>query len=152
MFFNFLPASLQYLFASYLLSNPRPADPDLPLTFSLRHELGLSNSSRTVFTNVPPSSQLSASRLTLGATSLKTHKPQSQAAFSSARFGGANAQQELRWEEANILGPNVHRRENLHQLAKMANNAYSEGQGTEWYDIGLDWNNVSRHGLRGFAV
>lgn len=144
MLLRFLPTSLQYLFASYILSQTQSPPIETPtLTFSLRHELGLTNTSRTVFRDIDTESQLSSSSFSLDTISLKTHRPQSQAAFFNARLGGDNTQQELRWDPDDILAPNVHERENLYLLAKMATNAYSEKKCAEWYDLGPDWNQVS---------
>ena len=47
------------------------------------------------------------------------------------------------WEPAEVYGPDVQDRETLLLLAKMANNAYTEPDKSDWYDIGPYWNVVS---------
>ncbi|KAJ3486567.1 hypothetical protein NLI96_g4150 [Meripilus lineatus] len=139
MLFNLLPASLQYLFASFILSDA-PTRPSPTLSFTLRHEFGLINGTRTVFTNLDSTSHLTDSEFSIQTMNTKTYRPHSQEAFSYARFSGLHAQQELPWDGLDILGPNVEERETLYLLAKMANNAYALPGDKEWYDIGEEWN------------
>lgn len=141
MLFNLLPASLQYLFASFILSDA-PTRPSPTLSFTLRHEFGLINGTRTVFTNLDSTSHLTDSEFSIQTMNTKTYRPHSQEAFSYARFSGLHAQQELPWDGLDILGPNVEERETLYLLAKMANNAYALPGDKEWYDIGEEWNSV----------
>lgn len=138
MIYDLLPSTLRLLLAS-LLWSPSPPNPrDNRLQFELRHEHALSNTSRIVFSDVPPSAQLA-----LGSSSIRTkrtsvHKPVSQA-LSGVRFRSGD----LTWDTTEVDGPDVQDREALLLLAKLANNAYTEPGAKDWYDIGPDWNNVS---------
>ena len=77
----------------------------------------------------------------LSARTAKTtvHKPASQALLRSARLRGGS----IPWEPAEVDGPDIQDRETLLLLAKMANNAYTEPDKSDWYDIGPNWNVVS---------
>ncbi len=56
------------------------------------------------------------------------------------RFGESVA---LGWEEDEVVGPDVEKRDTLLELAKMTNNAYLEPGEAGWYDLGGEWNVVS---------
>jgi putative lipase involved disintegration of autophagic bodies len=48
----------------------------------------------------------------------------------------------LNWEEEEIIGPDVEKRETLLLLAKMANDAYVEPNDPAWYELPGEWNIV----------
>lgn len=48
------------------------------------------------------------------------------------------------WQEDEVSGPDVMRRENLLLLAKMTSNTYFEPHERGWYNLTDDWNMV-RH-------
>jgi len=50
----------------------------------------------------------------------------------------------LNWQEDEVPGPDVMRRETLLLLAKMTSNTYFEPHRREWYNLTDDWN-VVRH-------
>lgn len=133
MLYNLLPATLQVLLTSWLWS---PSSQPGSLQFELRHEHGLSDSSRVVFADYKSPKASDFSRYNVGTKQVTVHKPQS---LSSARFRGG----ELSWDTSEVEGPNVQDREVLLLLAKMANDAYTEPGQTDWYDIGSEWNTVS---------
>lgn len=142
MLYNLLPNALQYLLASYVLPSglvlpPKPRT----LSFGLRHEYGLSNSSRPVFANVPV--QFAPEAFTLDTKDVKTYRPQSQRVLMSARMRSSGSDL-LVWDEDEITGPNVNDKNTLLMLAKMTANAYYKNPAEKgWYDLGPDWNSVS---------
>jgi len=136
MLSGLLPSALHYLITSLLWAK-EPASTS-PLRFELRHEHGLSSSSRIVFSDIHPSPGLVPQTYALNSRPMKTHRPLSQGAFASAR---SNGQISIPWEEVEVEGPNIQDRETLLMLAKMTNNAYSEPTDQEWYDLGPEWNN-----------
>ena len=138
MLFDFLPATLQYLITSYLFAQT-PTN-GIPLKFSLRHELGVSTSSRLVFSDAPQVPQFAPELYSVDTKAMRIPRPRSQARFFSARMRGV--QDELEWDETDVVGPDVEDRETLLMLAKMANNAYSHPGDQDWYDIGTQYNNV----------
>ncbi|KAH8100359.1 Alpha/Beta hydrolase protein [Cristinia sonorae] len=139
MLYNFLPHALQYLLASYLSPQPPPTTSS-SLTFSLRHEYGLNDASRTVFADTPPSAQLSAQTFTVDTSNVRTHKLRSQYSSASARLRGSRSDFST-WDEDEIIGPNVSDRNTLVTLAKMTSNSYYNGSGDKgWYDLGPEWN------------
>ncbi|KAG8691028.1 putative lipase atg15 [Ceratobasidium sp. 395] len=82
---------------------------------------------------------------------MKVHRPISQDAFHAARkrrkqkspFGRVGLwkerEQSLGWDEDDVEGPAVDKRETVLVLAKMTNNAYVEPNESEWYDLGGNW-------------
>ena len=138
MFHRFLPNALQYLLASYLLPSTPP--PSRSLTFSLRHEYGQHNA-RPVFADTP--TQLVQQTYSVETRDLKTHRPHSQHAFTSARMRGAVSDFGI-WDEEDTIGPDVNNKDTLLMLAKMAANAYETGSSEKgWYNLGPEWNTVS---------
>ncbi|KAH9939429.1 Alpha/Beta hydrolase protein, partial [Amylocystis lapponica] len=120
---------LQYILAYFLWSQD-VVEPQ-PRRFELRHEHGLSPSSRVVFSDIASSANLAQPEFSVKSSQLSVYRPSSPSAFSSARFRGANGN----------AGPDVRDRESLLQLAKMTNNAYAVPGDKDWYDLGPDWNN-----------
>lgn len=141
MLYNFLPATIQYLLATYLWRADVSNQPS-SLKFELRHAHGLvANTSRVVFSDISPSS-LTSEIYEVQTRQQKVSRPRSQSDFFSARI--RHTGREPLWDENDIVGPNTHDRETLKLLAKMTNNAYSQPKSKDWYDIGSEWNNVRR--------
>lgn len=87
------------------------------------------------------------------------HRPVSQAAFQAARVHSRRRRKEksvlgrfaldrewgqsLGWEEDDVEGPAIDKRETILALAKMTNNAYLSPGESGWYDLGGNWTAVS---------
>lgn len=139
MFYNLLPTTIQYLLASYLWGAESPRTTG-SMKFELRHTHGLvPNTTRVVFSDVSLSS-LAPTIYDVRTKPTKVSKPKSQADFFSARSQRIGL--EGLWDETEVVGPNVHDRETLLLLAKMANNAYEEPGSKGWYDLPQEWNTV----------
>lgn len=137
-----LPSTLTTLFTTLLASfttdsafwpfERRPAHHSL--RFELRQLHAVSSSANVLFHDVNTSERrlLAAASggesYTLGTRSLKTYRPASHAAFLRARTRSLRFRQNepVRWEEHNVIAPDVEKRETLLELAKMTNNAYIE--------------------------
>ena len=138
MLYNLLPTTLQ-LFLTSLLWHPPSTPPSPTLQFQLRHHHALSNTSRVIFSDTKPELAFAAGAFSIPTKPMTVHRPTSQALLRSARFRGGN----VPWEPSEVYGPDVQDRETLLLLAKMANNAYTEPDKSDWYDIGPYWNVVS---------
>jgi hypothetical protein len=126
---NILPNSLWLLAASYFLPHYEPSPTVPSLTFQLRHEHGLTNNSRIVFSDIPTTRVAALA----GAYEIKTR-----------RIGLHRPTTSSIWDKVEVPGPNITDRETLLQLAMMTNNAYSHDPSSkEWYDVGPNWNSVS---------
>jgi lipase ATG15 len=118
------------------------------LTFELRHQHAVSSTARVVFADVPAthiySHKDNRSPYSVQTRPITTHRPPSFGAFSDARMRSIRHGQNLdmRWQEVEIIGPNVESRETLLELAKMTNNAYVEPEDPAWYDLGGKWTEV----------
>ncbi|KAG6857422.1 hypothetical protein H0H87_004784 [Tephrocybe sp. NHM501043] len=148
-----LPATLTSLLVAFtnILSINRVDKPSLPtLQFQLRHLHAVSDSAHVIFSDVQPRT-LDAQSNNLGSSSepytiqtrqLPSFRPQSFEAFSNARIRSMRFGQseQLQWDEEEILGPDVEKRDTLLQLAKMTNNAYLTPGEAGWYDLGGGWN------------
>jgi putative lipase involved disintegration of autophagic bodies len=76
---------------------------------------------------------------------VRTARPQSAAAFAKARALSTRGQSAtLHWEEDEIPGPDVSKRETLLLLAKMTSNAYLEPNMDGWYNLTDEWDIVRR--------
>ena len=98
-----------------------------PLEFHLRHIHELSTTNGRVRLQDVPRSFVH-----------DKHRVDSQAVFTHRplhKRGSLLAE----WEQGQVIGPDVERRETLLQLAKMANNAYASREDTDWYDLGPQW-------------
>ncbi|PCH38521.1 alpha/beta-hydrolase [Wolfiporia cocos MD-104 SS10] len=135
--FDLVPSALKYTLLSLLWPKEPPVR-TTSLNFELRHEHGLSSSSRIVFADVQPASRFAPIDFTVGTRRLRTHRPASQNDFFNAR---TNPSLDVAWEELEIDGPDTEDRETLLTLAKMTSNAYQQPIDKEWYDLGTDWNN-----------
>ncbi|QRV90522.1 Lipase [Ceratobasidium sp. AG-Ba] len=127
-------------------------------TFTLRHvHAAHSESGRIRWADAPQLATASgkyygpSSSYVIHAERIKLHKPFSQAAFHAVRensrqqrsqsiFGsGHNHGQSLGWQEDDVRGPAIDKRETLLTLAKMTNNAYFHKNERGWYDLGGNW-------------
>ncbi|QRV75775.1 Lipase (class 3) [Ceratobasidium sp. AG-Ba] len=127
-------------------------------TFTLRHvHAAHSESGRIRWADVPQLATASgkyygpSSSYVLHAKRIKLRKPFSQAAFHAVRensrqqrsqliFGSRhNHGQSLGWQEDDVQGPAIDKRETLLTLAKMTNNAYFHKNERGWYDLGGNW-------------
>lgn len=139
MIYNLLPATIQYLLATYLWQADVPRQSS-SVKFELRHAHGLvTNTSRVVFSDIA-STGLMSETFEVQTMPLRVSKPRSQSDFFSARFRRTG--HEPLWDESDTVGPNVRERETLKLLAKMTSNAYSHPGNKDWYDIGTEWNSV----------
>lgn len=126
-----------------------------PLQFELRHLHAVSSSAHVVFSDVPSSAFYSQSGAKgspshpyiLQPRSIKTFRPPSYNAVTKAQQRSAlfAESERLDWEEEDVIGPDVEKREVLLELAKMANNAYVDPSDEEWFELDSKWNNVSRY-------
>lgn len=136
---SLLPTAIRTLLATFLLTDPLPDVNTLdstPLRFQLRHQHAtVSNSSKVIFSDIAPS--FAAETYSVGTRHIKSHRPTSFSAFSSARFRSVQEGQSdaLLWRETNVVGPDVKRRETLLTLAKMTSNAYTQPDQKDWYNI-----------------
>jgi hypothetical protein len=151
-----LPATLTSLLIPlrnfFPYNTPPAATPSQPrLQFELRHLHAVSESAHVIFSDVQPRTHYNVlqpdnNTYTLNTRPITSFRPPSFNAHSNARrrsmkFGQSET---LRWEEEEIISPDVESRETLLELAKMTNNAYVELDDPYWYDLGGGWNSV-RH-------
>ncbi|KAG8791783.1 putative lipase atg15 [Ceratobasidium sp. 428] len=151
LFYSFL--GLLHFIAASLALEPSQ-------TFILRHvHTTHAESGRIRWTDVSDSDIQSSSSGTssthdyaLQSRSMKTHRPISQTAFHAMRTNVRKLQQtrspfdqnilereSLEWEEGDMDGPALDKRETLLALAKMTSNAYFHKDEPGWYDLGGNW-------------
>ena len=112
------------------------------LTFRLRHFHAVTPSAHVYFADAPPFSTLNADMhpLSISTTPVRTSRPISVSAFSEARALSMRGQSAaLDWEDYELPGPNVTKRETLLLLAKMTSNAYVEPDTDAWYNLTDEW-------------
>lgn len=149
---SLLPTALRILITSFLWKSEQPIQ-ETRLSFHLRHEHAVSNSSRIIFADVPhalTASEFAPSQsIEVGTRRVKAHRPLSHSAFMNARLRGAKRGEceSLKWDEVDIVGPDVEDRATLLTLAKMTHNAYEEPSNKDWYDLSPDWNAVSERSI-----
>jgi lipase ATG15 len=151
-----LPSLTNFIFALYSIFFP----PDvshrtiLPLrntlNFRLRHFHAVTPSAHVYFADVPLHSSLHPDSqplpLSIPIAPVRTARPPSAEAFSEARALSRRGQSTtLNWEEDNIMGPDVSKRETLLLLAKMTSNAYIEPDTDGWYNLTDKWGIVRSH-------
>ncbi|KAI0303568.1 alpha/beta-hydrolase [Multifurca ochricompacta] len=117
------------------------------LNFRLRHMHAATSSAHIYFADVLPEASSLANELTLipsvsiGTSLVRTTRPPSQEAFTTARHMSKHGQNAwLDWEESEVLGPDVTRRETLLLLAKMTGNTYVTPGSNGWYNLTDKWN------------
>jgi len=117
------------------------------LNFRLRHFHAVTPSAEVYFADVPSHSSLHAEAppFSIPISSVRTVRPRSAAAFAQARALSMRGQSAtLDWDDDEIPGPNVSKRETLHLLAKMTSNAYVEPNTDWWYNLTDEWGIVRR--------
>jgi lipase ATG15 len=144
-----LPTALTILTTSLPFVLPKAATS--PLHFELRHLHAVSSSAQVIFFDVSPaqihSNQLIETSYTVNTRSASTYRPPAFHLYSRARRRSLTHSQteDLLGEEIKIPVPDVEARESLLHLAKMSNNAYVLPDDDAWYDLGDDWDPVSRY-------
>ncbi|KAI0269485.1 alpha beta-hydrolase [Russula aff. rugulosa BPL654] len=145
-----LPSLTNFIFALYSIFFPPDVShrPILPLrntlNFRLRHFHAVTPSAHVYFADVPLHSSLHPDSqplpLSIPIAPVRTARPPSAEAFSEARALSRRGQSTtLNWEEDNIMGPDVSKRETLLLLAKMTSNAYIEPDTDGWYNLTDKW-------------
>ena len=112
------------------------------LTFQLRHFHAVTPSAHVYFADAPSPSTLNADTqaLSISTAPVRTARPIHAATFSEARTLSMRAQCAVPdWEDQEIPGPDVSKRETLLLLAKMTSNAYTEPDTKEWYNLTDEW-------------
>ena len=112
------------------------------LTFQLRHFHAVTPSAHVFFADAPSRSTLNTDTqpLSIPTAPVKTARPLSAAAFLEARALSMHAQPTAPdWEDHEIPGPDVSKREALLLLAKMTSNAYKEPDEDSWYNLTDEW-------------
>lgn len=144
LFTPLLPISLHLILTSYLVQHASAQS----TRFKLRHAHGLvANSSQVVFSDYESTSTAQftgdgSDGFEIPARSMTIARARSQADFFAARSLG-RAQYDLSWEDTEVIGPDVSKRETLLMLANMTNNAYYIDRGRKgWYNLGPEWNTV----------
>lgn len=146
MIFDIFPTTLRLLLTSLLWKDSEHLQARTPrLSFQLRHQHAVMNTSRVIFSDVGSSQLLSHSLSTpadsytydVDTSRLLTHRPSSSAAFHNARLRSMLHGQDdgTLWIPEEVLGPDVTDRETLLALAKMSNNAYSASPDADWYHV-----------------
>ncbi|KAG9126719.1 putative lipase atg15 [Ceratobasidium sp. 392] len=154
--------SLLALFISFSVSTGAALDAQ---TFTLRHvHSSHADTGRIRWADIsedavtassladPPLDGSSTHTHTLHTSRMSVHRPISQDAFHAARrrrkdrslfgrleLGGKEWGQSLGWDEDDVDGPAIDKRETVLALAKMTNNAYLEPDESGWYDLGGNW-------------
>ena len=127
----------------------QPPQRDDSLRFELRHYHAVGPNDHVVFSDVPPSAQLTETPYIVRTHSITTYRPSSLDQFTSARSYSRQVRDRnaaanlLRWDEDEIIGPDIKNRSTVLELAKMTNNAYVEPSSSEWYKLESNWTVVS---------
>ena len=128
---------------------PGPPSPDNVLNFHLRHFHVATSSAHVYFTDahqdLSQARSLASVPLSIATSPMRTTRPSSFHHFQAARHMSKHGQSPLLdWQEDEVSGPDVMRRETLLLLAKMTSNTYFEPQKRGWYNLTDEWN-VVRH-------
>ena len=141
-----LPATLNALISSLLwASSSTLQDASPAITFQLRHRHAATNTSRIIFSDIPP--ELSSIGDDLTQFSIKTKsnripRPESFAAFHEARrYPQRGLTPAFDWYD--VASPDISKRTTLLRLAKMSYDAYAADNTTDWYDLSDSWNSTS---------
>lgn len=132
----------------------QPPQKDDSLRFELRHYHAVAPNNHVVFSDVLPSAQLTETPYIIRTHSISTYRPSSLDQFARARSYSRQARDRsaaahlLRWDEDEIIGPDVKNRTTILELAKMTSNAYVEPGSSEWYKLEGNWTVVSWRHLR----
>ena len=118
------------------------------LNFHLRHMHAATSSAQVYFRDVPPGHPSANGLASLPAVSIltspvRTTRSPSLHEFTAARHMSRRGQSAiLDWEEVEVPGPDVTRRETLLLLAKMTSNTYFVPGTSGWYNLTGEWNVV----------
>jgi hypothetical protein len=144
-----LPSLTNLILTLFSIFSPRDVSqhPTFPLrnSFRLRHFHAVTPSAHVYFADVPLHSSLHADSqpLSIPVAPVRTARPPSAAAFAEARALSMRGQSTtLDWDEDQIPGPDVSKRETLLLLAKMTSNAYIEPNTDGWYNLTDEWDVV----------
>ncbi|KAH9168814.1 alpha/beta-hydrolase [Lactarius sanguifluus] len=127
----------------------RPPPFNNALDFRLRHMHATTSSARVYFADLPPggpgaassSSDIASPPVSIRTSPVRTARPPSFAAIARARHMSMRGQSAaLDWDEDDVLGPDVTRRETLLLLAKMTSDAYFMPGASGWYNLTDEWN------------
>ncbi|KAI0264366.1 Alpha/Beta hydrolase protein [Gloeopeniophorella convolvens] len=143
-------ANLVFSFLSILLppdgaQHPHARPPSSALNFRLRHMHAATSSAQVYFADMQQhrarvSSGAESSQLSIATQPLRTTRLSSLEAFTAARHMSMRGQSAmLDWEEEEVPGPDVTRRETLLLLAKMTNDAYYSPGTSGWYNLTEQW-------------
>ena len=145
MIFDIFPVTLRLLLASLFWQEDALQARTPRLSFRLRHQHAVTNTSRVIFSDVGSSQLLSHSLSTpadpytyaVDTSRLLTHRPSSYAAFHDARLRSMLHGQNdgTLWHPEEVLGPDATDRDTLLSLAKMSNNAYTASPDAGWYNV-----------------
>lgn len=150
---NIVLSFLSSLFPDRVDKHPhlRPGPPPSPnnvLNFHLRHFHVATSSAQLYFADAPhdyisSASSLTPAPLSIVTSPLRTTRPSSLDNFQAARRLSMRGQSALLdWQEDEVPGPDVTRRETLLLLAKMTSNTYFEPHTRGWYNLTDEWNVV----------
>ncbi len=129
----------------------RPPPFNNALDFRLRHMHAATSSARVYFADLPPGgpgaassvSDLASPPVSIRSSRVRTARPPSFAEIARARQISMRGQSAaLDWEEEDVPGPDVTRRETLLLLAKMTSDAYFVPGASGWYNLTDEWNVV----------
>jgi hypothetical protein len=150
---NLALSFLSSIFPEHVDQHPR-VRPGLPspnnvLNFHLRHFHVATSSAHVYFADAPHdlsrSRSLASVPFSIVTSPLRTTRPSSLHRFQAARHMSKRGQSALLdWQEDEVSGPDVMRRETLLLLAKMTSNTYFQPYKRGWYNLTDDWN-VVRH-------
>jgi hypothetical protein len=124
-------------------------------TFRLRHFHAVTPSAHVYFADIPLYASLHADSqpFSIPIAPVRTARPPSAAAFAEARALSMRGQSAtLDWDEDQIPGPDVSKRETLLLLAKMTSNAYVEPDTDGWYNLTDKWGVVRSLVSSGVAI
>lgn len=76
-------------------------------------------------------------------------RPKSTEAFQRARLRSLRDRESeaVEWEEAEVYAPDIQDQYTITQLARMTGNAYALPGHSNWYDMDINWNKVSKPGF-----
>ena len=148
---NFALSFLSNLFPEHVDQHPHvrpgPPSPNNVLNFHLRHFHVATSSADVYFADAPHdlsrTKSLASAPLSIVTSPVRTTRPASHRHFQAARQMSKRGQSALlNWQEDEVSGPDVMRRETLLLLAKMTSNTYFMPHKSGWYNLTDEWNVV----------
>ncbi|KAL6305303.1 alpha/beta-hydrolase [Sparassis latifolia] len=138
---------LQLFAISFLLGTSVCAPNQTPISFVSQRDLSLSHVSdnydaQPVFDVSAIGVLPSTPTITLQARPTTIWRPRSTAALLRARLRSLYdaEDEEVEWEQVEVLGPDVEDKHTISQLARMTGNAYALPEQKNWYDMDPAWN------------